>query len=49
MEKMVKDMKLHSLCGCAWMSKSGDVIYGAYDEASNGGLNVTKSYCDLVI
>ena len=44
-----KDMKLHSLRSCAWMSKSGDVIYGAYDEASNRGLNVTKSYCDLAI
>ena len=44
-----KGMKLHSLCSCAWMSKSGDIIYGAYDEASNQGLNVTKSYCDLAI
>ena len=44
-----KDMKLHSISGCAWMSKSGDIIYGAYDEASTRGLNVTKSYCDFAI
>ena len=43
------NMKLHSLKSCAWMSRSSDVIYSDYEEDANHGLNVTQSYCELVV
>ena len=38
------DMVLHTLEDCIW-----DVIYSGYDEPTNHDLNVTKSYCELVM
>ena len=43
------NMKLHSLKSCAWMSRSGDVIYSDYEEDTNHGLNVIQSYCELAV
>ena len=48
-KEWLRDMHCHSLTECAWMSRTGDVIYSGYEEDTNHGLNVTKSYCELAI